>query len=106
MNVLNEYIFRVLKKTEFDEFERCGEFRGNKLDIESGYIHLSTASQVDGTINKYFNLERELIVLKFKSLNLGSFLKWEESRNSMFFPHYYGILRFSWIKDIEKKFNL
>ena len=35
-------------------FKKNKKFRGNQLDIDSGFIHLSTYEQIKGTLTKYF----------------------------------------------------
>ena len=40
-NTLN-FVYRVFRKKEFKEFRIKKLFRGNELDINSGFIHLST----------------------------------------------------------------
>ena len=103
MNNSEEYVYRIFRKDEFNDFKALKKFKGNDLDSQSGFIHMSTSNQVDGTIARYFIKEKEIFIIKFKSAALGPLLRWEESRNSEFFPHFYGVLRFSWIKGIKKK---
>ena len=67
---------------------------------------MSTKNQVKCTIEKYFNDEKELFILKFQTSTLGEPLKWERSRNSNFFPHFYGVLEYKdVIKIIESPFH-
>ena len=91
MDNISNYVYRVFRKKELEEFRKSKSFRGNKLDINSGFIHLCTDKQINETINKYFKTEQTYIV-KFKISDLKDSLRWEKSRNDEIFPHYYGTL--------------
>ena len=54
MDNISNYVYRVFRKEELEEFRKSKLFRGNKLDINSGFIHLCTDQQIKETINKYF----------------------------------------------------
>ena len=45
--------FKVLTQQQWADFERERVFRGAPVDIADGYIHLSTAEQLEATIAKY-----------------------------------------------------
>ena len=102
MDNLSNYVYRVFRKEELEEFRKSKLFRGNKLDINSGFIHLCTDQQIKETINKYFKTEQTYIV-KFKISDLEDSLRWEKSRNEEIFPHYYGTLRSKLIVKITNK---
>ena len=104
MNNISNYVYRVFRKEELEEFRKSKLFRGNELDINSGFIHLCTDQQIKETINKYFKTEQTYIV-KFKISDLKDSLRWEKSRNDEIFPHYYGILKSSLIIKIINKYN-
>ena len=44
--------FKVLTAQQWADFERERVFRGAPVDIADGYIHLSTAGQLETTIAK------------------------------------------------------
>ena len=104
MDNISNYVYRVFRKEELEEFRKSKLFRGNKLDINSGFIHLCTDQQIKETINKYFKTEQTYIV-KFKTSDLEDSLRWEKSRNDEIFPHYYGILESRLIIKITSKYN-
>ena len=39
MDNISNYVYRVFRKEELEEFRKTKLFRGNKLDINSGFIH-------------------------------------------------------------------
>ena len=61
------YVYRVLLENEWYEFKKKKKFFGNKLDIQSGFIHLSTKAQLNGTIKKYYNEKKKIDNFKIKS---------------------------------------
>ena len=104
MDNLSNYVYRIFRKEELEEFRKSKLFRGNELDINSGFIHLCTDQQIKETINKYFKTEQTYIV-KFKISDLEDSLRWEKSRNEEIFPHYYGTLKSKLIVKITNKAN-
>ena len=85
-------VYKVLRRNELIGFLASARTRGSTADERDGFIHLSTASQLSGTLDKHFGGEKELSVLSFESRELGCNLRWEHSRNGRLFPHYYGEL--------------
>ena len=84
--------YKVLTGEQMATLERDGSFAGAPVDLEDGYIHLSTADQLTATVDKHFAGQSDLHVA---AVDLGSFdesLKWEESRGGQLFPHLYGPL--------------
>jgi len=98
-----ESIYRIFTRSEFFEFNKFKRFKGNQLDLNSGFIHLSAKDQVQGTIEKYFNTEKEVFVVEFLISDLENSLKWGKSRDSEKFPHYYGVLEFKLVKKVFKQ---
>ena len=74
------------------------KFFGNKLDIKTGFIHLSTKSQIKNTIEKYYKNEDSVIIFKINVKDIAKNLKWEISRNNQLFPHLYGFINFIDVK--------
>jgi uncharacterized protein (DUF952 family) len=83
---------------EWDEFKKKKKFFGNKLDIQSGFIHLSTKSQIKNTIEKYYKNQDSIIIFKINVKDIAKNLKWEISRNNQLFPHLYGFINFIDVK--------
>ena len=67
-------------------------FRGSAVDVSDGFIHFSTASQVEETARKHFAGEIGLFLIAVDADALGAALRWERSRNDELFPHLYGEL--------------
>jgi uncharacterized protein (DUF952 family) len=81
-------VYRIIHKALWDTIE--DEIPLDPIDIQDGYIHLSSVDSVLETANLYFTKDKALVVLVFESECFGSTLKWEyvESRGVKF-PHVY-----------------
>lgn len=85
-------VYKILRRKELISFLVSARTRGSTADERDGFIHLSTASQLPGTLDKHFSGDIDLTILSFESRDLGHNLRWEHSRNGGLFPHYYGEL--------------
>jgi uncharacterized protein (DUF952 family) len=85
-------IYKICPASAWREAERQGVYRGSADDIRDGFIHFSTASQVDETVRKYFFGQTGLFLVAVDADALGDALRWEPSRNAELFPHLYGDL--------------
>ena len=82
--------YKVLTTDQLDTLEHEGSFAGAPVDLADGYIHLSTADQLAGTIDKHFAGQDRLQLCAIDLEALGDAVKWEESRGGALFPHIYG----------------
>lgn len=85
-------VFKIFRPSEWATFQAAGVWTGSPDDIDDGFIHLSAADQIAGTLEKHFAQDPGLILAAFPSLSLGETLKWEPSRGGALFPHLYGAL--------------
>jgi uncharacterized protein (DUF952 family) len=83
--------YKVLTAPQMGDLE-AGSFEGAPIDIQDGYIHLSTAAQLTETVDKHFADEPNLWVAAIDLEALGDTIKWEVSRGGAEFPHLYGAL--------------
>ena len=84
--------FKVLTAPQWADFEREGVFRGAPVDVADGYIHLSTADQLDITLAKHFAGQSGLAIAEVDLTSLGDAVRWEVSRGGALFPHLYAEL--------------
>lgn len=80
--------YKIFRASEYQAFQRDGHSAGAPVDLADGYIHLSTADQVPGTLAKHFAGETGLHLLAIQTEGLTP-LKWEPSRGGALFPHLY-----------------
>jgi uncharacterized protein (DUF952 family) len=85
-------IYKICRSHEWAAAERDGVFRGSPDDQRDGFIHFSTAAQLEGTVEKYFAGQPGLLLIAINADALGAALKWEPSRGGALFPHLYGDL--------------
>jgi uncharacterized protein (DUF952 family) len=90
-----EPVYKVLSETAFKEAAQKGYFAGSADDTRDGFIHLSTAHQLEGTLAKHFAGQGGLVLLAVDPQRLGRHLKWEPSRGGALFPHLYAPLDLS-----------
>lgn len=84
-----QLVFKVLRAGEWDAFRASGRFEGSPDDRRDGFIHLSAADQLEGTLARHFAGEAGLVRLALDVAALGDALRWEVSRGGARFPHLY-----------------
>jgi uncharacterized protein (DUF952 family) len=85
-------IYKIVPSALWREAEIAGVFRGAPVDLADGFIHFSTAEQVEETAAKHFAGQRDLLLVRVDTERLGDNLKWEASRGGALFPHLYAEL--------------
>jgi uncharacterized protein (DUF952 family) len=85
-------VYKVLPERDWTAACQNGAFAGSQDDMRDGFIHLSAAHQLAGTLAKYFRNQQDLLLVAFRSADLGPELKCEPSRGGELFPHLYGPL--------------
>ncbi len=89
------FVYKILLPEEWAELRRSGRFAGSRDDQRDGYIHLSTAMQVEETIARHFPGNHRLMLAALVSEDWGDALKFEVSRGGQPFPHLYTDM--SWV---------
>lgn len=84
--------FKIFTADQWAQFVSDGVFHGAPVDLADGYIHLSTADQLQGTLDKHFAGQVGLVIAEIDLGALTGPLKWEVSRGGALFPHVYGVL--------------
>lgn len=87
--------YKVLTAAQMAALEAEGGFAGAPVDLADGFIHLSTAAQLDETVDKHFAGQADLHVAAVDLPALGEAVKWEPSRGGALFPHIYASLPLS-----------
>ena len=85
-------VYKVVPAAMWARASPKGSFDGSADDLRDGFIHLSSAVQLAGTLAKYFRGQPDLLLIAFNTGDLEPHLKWEASRGGDLFPHYYGSL--------------
>jgi uncharacterized protein (DUF952 family) len=91
-NMQDAIAYKILLPGEWAALRRDGSFAGAPVDLADGYIHMSTATQLDETLRKHFAGMEELYIAAVDLAALGPLVRWEPSRGGALFPHLYGKL--------------
>jgi uncharacterized protein (DUF952 family) len=99
-------IFHIAHAVDWHDAERAGEYRvstrGRTLD-EVGFIHASTAVQVEGVANAFYADDPlMLIVLELDTARIeaaGIRVLWEDVEGDLY-PHVYGPIRSDFVVSV------
>ena len=86
-----KFIYKVCTEFEWQEAKNKGQLIGSKKDKEDGFIHFSGDDQVAGTLKKFYQNQKDLILLKVNTLKLDNLI-WEQASDGNMFPHLYSSL--------------
>ena len=89
-----KFVYKICTKSEWQEIKTKGKLTGSKKDLEDGYIHFSGDDQIVGTLKKFYQNQKDLILLKVDTLKLDH-LVWEQASDGNMFPHLYSSLDMS-----------
>jgi len=94
-------LYKIVAAPHWQAAEHDGVFRGSADDLRDGFIHFSTAAQVQETAAKHFAGQDGLLLISVDGARLGTALKWEPSRGGALFPHLYGELAVAAVNKVE-----
>jgi uncharacterized protein (DUF952 family) len=84
------HVYKILTPAQWQDAERAG-VTAVPLDVADGFVHLSTADQVIGTLARHFGAHDALVLVRFAVTDLPP-LQWEAARDGHLFPHLYAPL--------------
>jgi uncharacterized protein (DUF952 family) len=99
-------VYKLCSLGEWAAAEVSKRYVGSKLDRADGFIHFSTAAQVQETANKHFRGQAELVLVAIDADMLGDKLVFEPSRGGDLFPHLYAELDLAavlWVRPVVMK---
>ena len=85
-------VYKIVAADLWQAAEDSGVFTGAGIDLNDGFIHLSTGAQARRTAQLYFAGQDNLVLVAVDGASLGEALKYEPSRDGDLFPHLYGSL--------------
>ncbi|HVZ32686.1 MAG TPA: DUF952 domain-containing protein [Polyangiaceae bacterium] len=89
----NVNLYKICPAASWSEATRTGQLPVSRDDERDGYIHLSSAEQVGGTLRRHFAGQRDLVLLEIPAGGLpAGALRWETARSGEPFPHLYAAL--------------
>ncbi|MEY4237463.1 MAG: hypothetical protein RL339_64 [Pseudomonadota bacterium] len=95
--------FKIFTPAQWAQFEADSLFHGAPVDLADGYIHLSAAGQLQGTLDKHFAGQPGLVIAEVDLAALGEAIRWEVSRGGALFPHCYAPLPLSAVLRVERR---
>ena len=75
-------IYKIVPAALWRKAQDRGRFDGAPIDIEDGYIHFSTAAQVEETAAKHFAGRDDVVLVAVDRKKLGEGLRFEPSRGA------------------------
>ena len=86
-------VYKICSLQSWLSARSSGALAASRDDQRDGYIHLSAAHQVRGSLTRHFAGQPDLVLLALNvdALPAGA-LVWETSRDGQLFPHLYGVL--------------
>jgi uncharacterized protein (DUF952 family) len=87
-------IYKVLTSDQWAA-AKAGALIQAPIDVQDGYVHLSTAAQLQDTLSKWFKGQAGCVLAAFDADAFGPSLRWEAARGGDLFPHVYGDVRAS-----------
>ncbi|HYB10385.1 MAG TPA: DUF952 domain-containing protein [Alphaproteobacteria bacterium] len=94
-------IYHICKWVDWQAALAEGEYRGSADDLRDGFIHFSTAGQVEASAARHRAGQAGLVLLTVDPDALGQALRWEPSRDGILFPHLYGTLPVDTVRAVE-----
>ncbi|MDF0544089.1 DUF952 domain-containing protein [Sphingobium sp. H39-3-25] len=90
------FAYKILTEAQWKQLRAEGSFAGAPIDLQDGYIHMSTRAQTAETAAKHFAGQDRLVLAM---VDLATFaegeVRWETSRGGQLFPHLYAPLPLS-----------
>ncbi len=98
---LDAILYKIVPSATWSAAELEGAFRGAGVDLADGYIHFSTADQVEETAARHFAGQADLMLVAVDPRPLGVALRYEPSRGGALFPHLYAPLPLSAVVSVD-----
>ena len=93
-------IYHICKREEWQAAQAAGSYGGSSQDVADGFIHFSTAAQIEQSAARHRAGQSGLVLLAVDPAALGAALKWERSRYGELFPHLYAELPLAALCDL------
>ena len=85
-------VYKVLTLGEWEEASKIGQIV-TALDQQDGFVHLSSATQLNMTLSLYFSKEEKVILLQINETDIIEGLTYEYAdKRGGEFAHFYGEL--------------
>lgn len=92
-------ILHICTEKGWQDAQATGSYRADSLATE-GFIHCSTPAQLVDSANRFFAGQSGLVILSIDTDKLQAALKYELAGNGGIFPHIYGPLNLSAVREV------
>jgi len=92
---MERFIYTMVRDADWRAAEAAGAYAGSADDARDGFLHFSTAAQVQGSAAKHRAGVQGLLLVEADVAALGAALTWEAASGSSrpgLFPHLYASL--------------
>ena len=96
------FIYKICDEDLWKKAKAVGYFNGSKIDLKDGFIHFSTAEQLEETLLLHFEGVENLLLLTIDRSRID--IEWEPARSGNLFPHLYDFLPLSAVVAIDPLF--
>ena len=107
-NPLPDFVYKIFANTSVYQgtpipVPASWVFPQTDVDAKDGFVHMSTAQQLPGTLSRFFAGDSAVQLLKidYKKLSGFKIVKWEKASNGDVFPHLYAKLEGEYVLDIK-----
>jgi len=95
------YVYKIVPSSSPPPDELPDSLPVSDLDHKSGFIHLSTATQIPGTLKVFFKDDAFVFILRIKYGDVADKIRWEDPNSNVCgsrdgegeFPHLYNGLK-------------
>ncbi len=84
-------ILHITQRQQWEVAKLIGSYRADSLDSE-GFIHCSRSMQIVKVANRFFNNQKDLVLLFIDCEKVKAEIRDEEAEIGELFPHIYGEL--------------
>jgi uncharacterized protein (DUF952 family) len=94
-------LYKICPRQSWAQAGESGQLPTSRDDARDGYVHLSAAAQVRGTLARHFSGQEELLLLVLPLGRLpAAALRWEAARSGELFPHLYAQLTTALVSEV------
>ena len=97
-------IYQIAFDPHWRAAKKLGFYGGGETYDRDGFIHFSTAEELQTSADLYFSGMPDLLLIAVLDHKLGKALKWEKTRDNKLFPHLYGFFNITdaeWVKPLQ-----
>jgi uncharacterized protein (DUF952 family) len=94
-------LYKICPRQSWSQALQIGHLPSSRADARDGYVHLSEAQQVRGTLGRHFAGQRDLVLLVIpRSRVAAGVVRWEAARSGQQFPHLYAELTTELVSEV------